>query len=71
MMVFCLYDDGNHVECFETEGKAESYAIENCSRYWDIEEEAYDEHCDCGNNRIGEEAESQAYDRAEAEFKGN
>ena len=69
--VFCLYDDGNHIDCFTSYEAAEQYAIENLSRYWDIEEEDFDPHCDCGNHRLHEEAYDAWYDLKEAEMKGN
>lgn len=58
MKVFCLYNDGNHVDCFPTLEEAEVYIMDGSNglgRYADIEEEDYTPECDCGNQRISEE----------------
>jgi hypothetical protein len=54
MKVYCVYNDGNHIDCFPTRKEAEEYAFaaENNLRMADVEEEDFDPKCDCGNMRI-------------------
>ena len=49
--VFCVYNDGNHIQCYETEQEAIHYIEENISssnRYLEYEMEDELESCDCG-----------------------
>lgn len=57
MKVYCLYDDGVHIDCFpslyEAEYFVEVHGLEGgLSRYTDIEEEDFDPKCDCKCKRI-------------------
>ncbi len=61
--VYCLYDDGSHIECFETFKDAEAYALDGSnglSKYWEIEEEELDPRCDCGMKRFAKEPDFDA-----------
>ena len=64
--VFCLYDDGDHIGCFDSYAEAESYALDptnRLSRYWDIEEEEFLSICDCGLGYL--EHEREYYEQGE------
>jgi len=51
-MVYCLYDDGQHIQCFDSYDDAVNYTQDlsnGLSRYIDIEKEEYYPTCDCGH----------------------
>ncbi len=52
MKVYCLYNDGDHIACFQTEKEASKEAISRDMRMADIEEEEFDPKCDCKNEHI-------------------
>ncbi len=57
MKVFSLYQDGRHINCYSSREAAERGALSfsedtGCYRYLDIEEEDYEEKCDCGNGDV-------------------
>lgn len=65
MKVFCLYDDGNHIGCYETYAEAEAQITDlsnGYSRYTEIEEEDFTPNCDCGNvNLTRKEAQDAGF----------
>src|SRR5690606_20438452 len=61
--VYCLYDDGSHIDCFPTFKEAEAFALDLSNRltkYWEVEEEDYEASCDCGMNRFAKEPDYDA-----------
>lgn len=44
--VFCLYSNGNHIQCFKTFEEAEHH-FDYPPSDMDIEEEDYEPDCDC------------------------